>query len=306
MLGYIRRHRLLSLRVMTFNIHGGLGPAREGAWEDFYKGNLHLEPVIECIRDARPDLVALQEVAVLSLNGRTLDQPRVIAEALGMDYRYGPANSVRLPDRDGIYGMYLFGNMVLSRLPIVHSRFHGLSSPGDTDLVDPPGSRSPGAGLTYGQGAPGWREPRGLLQADVDTPEGRLLFASTHMSWIGQEQITHQARDAAQEICRQHGPVVLGGDFNVPLSSPALQPLHAVLKPAFEASGEAGEEDVPLQERLSFPTGKRPLLDIDHLFVSEDVRVGRAYVYREHPEASDHYPVIAEICLSDPKTGEGR
>lgn len=293
---------MLSLQVMTFNIHGGLGPAREGAWEDFYKGRIHLDPVIACIRDAQPDLVALQEVAVLSLNGRTLDQPRVIAEALGMDYRYGPANSVKLPDREGVYGMYLFGNMVLSRMPIVHSRFHGLHAPADADTVDPPGSRSPGAGLTYRQSAPGWREPRGLLQTDIDTPEGLLVFASTHLSWIGQEQIARQALDVLGELRRQTAPVVLGGDFNVPLSAPALLPLRSAMKDVFEAP-EAGQ-DVPLEDRLSFPTGRRPLLDIDHLFVSHQLRVGRAWVYREHPEASDHYPVISEICLDQAPAGE--
>ena len=279
---------------MTYNIHAGLGSAREGVWDRFYRGEYDLEPVIRCIREADPDLVALQEVAVLDLYGRTLDQPRALAQALGMSYRFGAADSVVIPAEGGSgRGTYLFGNAVLSRFPIKGSRLHCLYRPGEDEEVDPPGTESFGAGMTYGQGSPGWREPRALLVAEIDTGRGRLRFGSTHLSYVGQRQVTRQAEQVARTLMTHEEPVVVAGDLNRRADSSTLAPLRAGFQHVFLADGRI---DMPVEERLTWPTGV-PIRDLDHIFVSQDLAIADARVLTEHPEASDHYPVVADVCI---------
>ncbi|NYG56497.1 endonuclease/exonuclease/phosphatase family protein [Nocardioides perillae] len=91
------------LRVLTFNIHAGLGG-----------GRLQLGRVAEEIAATGADVVFLQEVDRFRARSGRTDQPALLAQRLGMEVAFG--SNVRHP-RGGQYG-----TAILSRWPIVDQR----------------------------------------------------------------------------------------------------------------------------------------------------------------------------------------
>ncbi len=91
-----------TLRVMTYNIHVGVGMDKQ----------LDLERIAEVIKAARPDLVGLQEVdrGVKRTEGK--DEIVELAAMTGMEYAFAP----NLDYQGGKYGV-----AILSRLPIKHT-----------------------------------------------------------------------------------------------------------------------------------------------------------------------------------------
>lgn len=89
-----------TLRVMTFNIHHGVG----------LDGRLDLKRIAQVIRKCHPDLVALQEVDRGVARTQRRDLPAELARLTGMRCLF----SCNLPFQGGEYG-----NAVLTRLPIL-------------------------------------------------------------------------------------------------------------------------------------------------------------------------------------------
>ena len=96
-----------SLRVMTYNIHHGQG----------MDGELDLERIAALIRENDPDLVALQEVDLLTNRTARVDQAAELARLVRMHHAFA-----RFMFYDG--GEY--GLAVLSKSPIVESRIISL------------------------------------------------------------------------------------------------------------------------------------------------------------------------------------
>jgi endonuclease/exonuclease/phosphatase family metal-dependent hydrolase len=95
--------RVSRLRVVTYNIHGGLGT----------DGRLDLPRIADVIAAAEADIVALQEVDARRTRSGGVDQTRWLAERLGMHAHFGPT----IERGDEAYGI-----ATLTRLPIVESR----------------------------------------------------------------------------------------------------------------------------------------------------------------------------------------
>lgn len=98
------------IRVMTWNIHAGIGP----------DGRYDLDRILTLIGRHAPDIVALQEIEA---RGRTgADHPfRVLRDALGGHAIEAPT----IATEDGYYG-----HMLISRWPIRDSALHDLCFPG--------------------------------------------------------------------------------------------------------------------------------------------------------------------------------
>ena len=92
----------LDIRVMSYNIHRGIGT----------DGELSLERIARIIRDQNPDLVALQEVDKGTNRSFGVDQAAELAKLTNMHHVYGPAMAY-----DG--GEY--GEAILSRWPMESS-----------------------------------------------------------------------------------------------------------------------------------------------------------------------------------------
>jgi endonuclease/exonuclease/phosphatase family metal-dependent hydrolase len=95
------------MRLLTYNIHKGVGSDRR----------YRLERIIDVIRAQEPDLVCLQEVDRNVRRSRFHDQPALLAERLGAAAHLYQLN---VPHREGGYG-----NLILSCWPF--HKYHQVS-----------------------------------------------------------------------------------------------------------------------------------------------------------------------------------
>lgn len=186
----------IQLRVMTFNIFHG----------ETMKGDFDLDHIAEVIREARPDVVALQEVDVKTGRARGMDLAAELGKRTEMEAAFGKAM-----DFDG--GAY--GVAILARLGLANSRCVALPNPGDN-------------------------EPRAVLMTDVTLPGGGTLrFASTHMEVASEGDRLEQAAALNALMKDVKGPAILAGDFN---ALPDSAPL-AVLKKEWKVA--CGDDPAP-------------------------------------------------------------
>lgn len=155
------------VRVMTWNIHGAVGR----------NPRFDLARVVELIRRWDPDIVALQEVD---------SRRELVGAANPFDY---------LPEALGVHGIGArsitgadgdYGQMLISRFPIVAHDVHDISYPE--------------------------REPRCAIRALLETPIGSLTVIATHLGLSIRER-RDQVR-ALIELATGKGPTVVVGDFN--------------------------------------------------------------------------------------------
>lgn len=182
----------LTLHVMTYNIHHANPPSRS-------KDSLiDLKAVARVINEAKPDLVALQEVDVHNARaGLQVNEAAELGRLTGMHYYFTRA----MYYRGGEYG-----DAVLSRFPI----------------VDTIGRRLPIVEGTK-------EEVRSLSMVKVALPDHReLYFASTHLGLSEQTRIL-QARALVEIVKALPGPLILCGDLNARPESRPIAILDSVL-----------------------------------------------------------------------------
>lgn len=150
-------------------------------WSDTGDVERRLSTVIPQIRALSPELIALQEVRQ---GGRT-SQAAALASALGHEWRFGCVD----PESAG----GPIGNAVLSRFPIRAE-----------DTLRLPSRRT--------------HDPRNALRCDVETPAGRLVFISTHLSWELDASATREEQAVVLDRWARERPgdlpTVMCGDFN--------------------------------------------------------------------------------------------
>jgi endonuclease/exonuclease/phosphatase family metal-dependent hydrolase len=100
------------MRVLTYNIRGGLGMDQRRS----------MERIGAVIRDAGADLVGVQEVHQRLPQSGLADQPRGLEHATGMRCFFGPALS---------FGVGRYGNAALTRLPASRRARWPLSGEGE-------------------------------------------------------------------------------------------------------------------------------------------------------------------------------
>ncbi|CAN5233996.1 endonuclease/exonuclease/phosphatase family protein [soil metagenome] len=96
------------MRVMTWNIHGGVGP----------DGRCDLHRIVDLARRHAPDILALQEVDERRMAGSAFE---FLADSLGG--HCAQARLITAPDGD-------YGHIVISRWPLTSSTQHDLSVAG--------------------------------------------------------------------------------------------------------------------------------------------------------------------------------
>lgn len=258
----------MNLSLMTYNI-------KVGTWTD-----AGLEAVAKVIAEARPDLVALQEVDRGMARTGKIDQAAWLGERLGLHAVYGPATGgAAFNVAEGEYGIAL-----LSRWPVVEHQRHLLfHQPLPLDQRPP----------KY------YAEQRALLGCAVDIQGTLVDVFCTHFD-LTQDQRMPQARQVAELCTGWHPgrPSVLMGDFNALPDAPEIDTLRAAFSDVFQALNVVGEE------RLTFPSG--PLeshtdngwaAGIDYIFLSHHFVPHGIDAIRETMPASDHTPVVARVAL---------
>lgn len=236
------------LRILTYNIHWALG----------MDGKYDVERIAEVIKAAKPDLVALQEVDVGVKRSGRVHEVRRLAELTGMAARFGPTQH---------YEGGLFGNAVLTNLPILDVEIHPLPYTEATPELQ-----------TY---------PRGAIVVTVTAPDGKpLRFVSTHFQHNLPEDRIAEA-EAINELFAAAGDglrTILAGDMN---AKPDEEPIRILLKRWTNATDDPPAPTVPVVN----PTSR-----IDYIFYqpAASFRLKEARVIREEM-ASDHLPVFAEL-----------
>ena len=235
----------VDVRIATYNIHRCRGMDRRTA----------PHRIVEVLRDINADVVALQEVIGPGPAGA--GQAEEIGAAVGMGWVMTSVRHLR---------RHLFGNVVLSRFPIVHHSQYDLS----------------------------WRtcEARACQRADLDLGQGRILHVyNVHLGTAVLER-RYQAPRLASYVHdhRVHGPKVILGDFNEWMRGLATKTLSSL----FDSIDIHGH----LKRRRTYP-GLFPVLHLDHIYYEGDVLVRSVELPRTRKAliASDHLPLIANLRI---------
>ncbi|MEA3638513.1 MAG: endonuclease/exonuclease/phosphatase family protein [Lamprobacter sp.] len=245
-----------TIRVASYNIHRAVGGDRR-------KDPLRIAETIAAL-DA--DLIALQEVETPVREAPLIFLQRLAA--LGYEARLGHTMQ---------RGAHHYGNLLLSRLPVLSHHRLDISQPG--------------------------REPRGLIDVRItlgslSPPAGAeasataaplvLRCLATHLGLNASERrrqiaaILSHLRTTSPGGCAL---TVLMGDFNEwRRNSPRLAPIDRLLRPAAMPA--------------SFPSGW-PLLALDRLWHGHGLELVEGSVVRTSATraASDHLPLWAELRL---------
>lgn len=179
------------LRVMAYNIHHA-----QPMEEDY----IDLNGIAQVIRDADPDLVALQEVDADTERSGAGNQAAMLAEKLGMYYFFAKTID---------YGGGEYGLAVLSKYPILQE-----------EVVILP-HVTPGS------------EQRVLALITVRLPWGKeLRFGSIHLDHRGDpKDRLSQLEQVIESTSKDDLPVILAGDFNALQGSPTMELVYNHFEP---------------------------------------------------------------------------
>lgn len=151
----------MPIKLATYNIQYGVGQG----------GCYDLGRIVETVRGQ--DVVCLQEVTTAWRVCGMDDQPTLLASGLDMFAAFGPAYELHdsFRDADGavVNVRRRFGNMVLSRFPILYSRPHALPRP----WTEVPQAFHPRVDF-----------PRVALEAVIDVEGTALRVVSVHLSHL--------------------------------------------------------------------------------------------------------------------------
>jgi endonuclease/exonuclease/phosphatase family metal-dependent hydrolase len=248
-----------TLRLASWNIFRGRTRDRD---------RFDLDLVLAALRALDADVVALQEVDRDQEESGASHQARVLAEALGMDWRYAPT----------LYGT--LGPDVAAGRPAATPGVAGGDGPayGIALLSRRPFRRSETLPLPRGRGS----EPRVALLTEVPTDAGPVTVAGTHLANSFPTSVG-QLRYLQRELAGWPAPRLLLGDLNLWL-------------PLVRLASRRGWR--PLVRggtwRNRPPGGFGWTVQLDHVLASGDgLRPGRSRIHAGL--ASDHRAVLAEV-----------
>jgi endonuclease/exonuclease/phosphatase family metal-dependent hydrolase len=247
------------LRVASWNICAGR------TWD---RSRVDLGLTEAVLRRLDADLVAVQEVDRSQPRSHGADQARLLAQALGMDWRYAPAllGTPGGPDGwrppapgDPDPGGTAYGIALLSRLPLEEA---------ETVLL-PQSGRD---------------EPRVALVAALADQGRRLTVAGTHLSFVPGPNVG-QLRALQRHLDERGGPRLLLGDLN--LWWPAVRLLS---RPGWRPLVHGGTF------RNRPPGSSARLVQLDHVLAAGADATLRPRARRiVSGPASDHRAVVVEL-----------
>jgi endonuclease/exonuclease/phosphatase family metal-dependent hydrolase len=245
----LHRNLAMQIRLCTYNIHQCRGLDRR------------VDParIVRVLREVNADVIALQEVLSRPGGKPEENQSRYLAEQMETEHYFAGKNWRR--------GEAAFGNVVLSRFPVLFSQNYSLS----------------------------WRsrEPRGCLRVDIELPGARILHLFNLHLGLSWRERRAQGRMLLNGILRPpelRGPRVVVGDFNEWTRGLATRLLSAEFR-------HVDLRRFFLRTR-SYP-GLLPLVHLDNIYYDPKLHLESFRVHRSRATmlASDHVPLIAEFSL---------
>jgi endonuclease/exonuclease/phosphatase family metal-dependent hydrolase len=224
-------------------------------------GEMDVGAIAAVIEESGATVVGLQEVARGGLLNANTDLVHLLGERLGWEHYafHGTTDPV-------------WGNAILSRYPLGEVERRLL----------------PRVGTPY---------QRGYLAAPVTTPEGEVLFISTHLQHINDSAVHdedpevdlhpvhHEQLAVIIEAWDGRQPAVLVGDFN---ARPGWRQVTELLDAGWvDAWEQAGSGDGFTSNAAD------PQHRIDYVFHTTDMTTVSVEVIES--QASDHFPVVAEV-----------
>ena len=216
--------------------------------------------VAAVIAQCKPDVVALQELDVCRARSGNVDQAHAIASRLGMTFHFNSAMNIAEEK---------YGDAILTNLPMRLVRSGGLPKPRLRGL-----------------------EPRGAVWVAVEADGCEVQVINTHLGLVPLEQRGQMAcllgRDwVGNPDCQR--PAILLGDFNATTRYAVYRTAVQHLRDAQKLLGD--KRVIP-----TFPS-RYPVLRIDHMFLTEGLRVRDVYAPAGPlaQSASDHLPLVADI-----------
>lgn len=226
-------------------------------------GEMDVAAIAEVILDDGASVVGLQEVARGGLLNANTDLVHLLGERLGWEH------VVFAGTTDPVWG-----NAILSRYPL-----------GEEER-----SLLPRVGTLY---------QRGYLATPVETPEGEVLFISTHLQHVNDPDthdddpeadlypVHHEQLAVVIEKWGGRTPAVLVGDLN---ARPDWRQVEELLEAGWvDAWAEAGSGDGFTSNAAD------PQFRIDYVFHTPDLTTVSVEVIES--QASDHFAVVADLGL---------
>jgi endonuclease/exonuclease/phosphatase family metal-dependent hydrolase len=255
------------LRLASFNVLHGRSLA---------DGEVSTQRLAEACASLEADVLALQEIDRNQARSGGVDQTAAVAAAMGAGHwRFEPAlvgepGATWRAAEDGDdpasteagYGVGLVSKLPVRAWHVVRLRAAKVRAP-----VAVPGGRGRFILLPD--------EPRVALAAEVETPAGPLVVATTHLSFVPGWNLA-QLRKVTATLAALGKPAVLLGDLNFPGNLPAT------------VSGWRALATVK-----TFP-GARPSMQIDHALGHGRLPEVAAATARELP-LSDHRALILDL-----------
>ena len=193
------------MRLATFNLLHG---------RSLHDGAVHADRVAAAVAELDADVLGLQEVDRAQPRSGMLDLTAIAAGALGAGEHRFVAAVVGTPGEtwapwspDAEDGRPTYGIALVSRLPVLRWQITRLPAAPVRSPVYVPG---PGGGLLLLRD-----EPRVLVAAVVDAPDGPLTVATTHLSFVPGWNV-RQLRAAVRALRALPAPRILLGDLNLP------------------------------------------------------------------------------------------
>jgi endonuclease/exonuclease/phosphatase family metal-dependent hydrolase len=282
------------MQLVTWNIQ----------WSRGVDGRVDPARIVSAARELGDfDVLCLQEVAANfpGLAGSSGENQFELFAELLPDFTAVPVAGVDVRADNG--GRAAFGNMILSRYPVLRVLRHQLPWPVDPRVIS---------------------MPRVLLEVTLAAPSGALRVMTTHLEYYSGLQRRAQieairaihAQACAQAMhSRAHGRIgstyqsfeqptrtILTGDFNFRPEDP----LHARLQETIDAGtprlvdtwthlhpGQPHPYNVGLYDREQWPEA----FTCDFIFASEDLLPSvRAFRVDSATQASDHQPQLLELA----------
>lgn len=235
---------MVDLRVVTYNIHRSRGLDRR------------TRPlrIAEVLTKIEADVIALQEVIGAGPSGG--GHAEQIGAALGMGWVMAPTRHLR---------SHLFGNVVMSHLPIRHQSQHDLT----------------------------WKTcpPRCCQRVDLQIEGHALHLYNVHLGTAVLERRYQASRLSSLVRDRRiRGPKIVLGDFNEWTKGRATTMLNESLKSI--------DLFAHVRRRRTYP-GILPLVHLDHIYYEGEMEVRRVELTRTRQAliASDHLPLVADLTV---------
>ena len=264
------------MRLASFNVLHG---------RSLVDGEVSTDRLVAACASLDADVLALQEIDRNQGRSGNVDQTAAVAEAMGAaswrfepalvgepgatwrvatddDHVAGPAGGDGGSDAEAGYGVGLVSRLPVRGWHVVRLRAAKVRAP-----VAVPGGRGRFILLPD--------EPRVALAAEVETPAGPVVVATTHLSFVPGWNLV-QLRRVTAALAALDLPCVLLGDLNVPGSLPA------------RTSGWRALATVK-----TFPGGK-PSMQIDHALGHGFLPVVTSATARELP-LSDHRALVLDF-----------